>query len=1124
MINTSIVPTRHGAAQRLLALVVALTLLLSGFAGSIGTMPAAAQATQIPYGNVIVVLEDGLDPSAFASSSGVQPAYVYNTLLTGFAANLTEAAARRLAQVPQVLGIYPDNPVSAAAQVIPTGVDRINAPRNPFAPFGDGSGVTIGGTVAVVDSGVAALPDLNVVGGYNCATSNTGDYGDVFGHGTHVAGILGAKDNNDGVVGVAPGVGIFSARMLDSSGGGTQAQLICALEAVSWHGDIRVANLSLTTNDANPGTCASNPSALHQAICTLTDQGTIVVVAAGNYGQPVAGTMAAYPEVVAVSAFQDFDGKKGGLKGPLCSSGSADDTFWPSSNRGPEVDIMAPGVCIRSYEPGGGQVYRSGTSMATPHVSGALALFFAFWGADTADEARAWLLGSAAVSQASAGVSGAPYGEPVLMLGPDPGVTPTATPPHAATRTVTVTPTAPAGLAPGVVARVNTPLNLRAAPSIQAAVIGVLARDTRVFVTGYPRAEGNYTFVPVDTPIGSGWIAVGYATPIGTATPTATPSMTRTSTPTPTPSSTRTPSTTPTPSSTPTSSATPSNTSTPSSTPTASNTPTSTNTPTVTNTPTSTNTPSNTPTRTNTPTATNTPTITNTPTSTNTATITNTPNATRTPTPPSGLGPGVVGRVTTGLNLRTQPTTSSTVIATLPTNTLVTVTGYAVAANGYIFIPVATPYGNGWVASQYVTAVGTATPTRTPTSTRTPSPTRTPTATRTPITPGAATNTPTRTPTRTATVSGGIAIGSTVRATTRVNMRSGAGTNFGVVDVLATNAVGTVVAGPVSATGYTWYQVSTASQGTGWVASNYLAVVSGPVATATRTPTTPNGFPAGSTVRFTDDVNFRNGPGTGNQVIASIPNGTTCTVMSGPTSANGYQWYQLNCPGFGTGYAVDNWLTQASAASVPDLTSTPIPTTEVESPVTTSETPNPAPSETIEPATLTPAPTETTVPTETPDLADQSLASPAVDTPVEIEPTEAPPTETEPQSLPIARVQRSDGSSPAQVLVDDDPSTVWMTDGSSVLPLAAFVLDLDSVQYVSSISWRSGADGVSGTLHISVSTDNETWTDLPVDSIAPPGEWQQLAVDANVRYVRFVFVNEDGLAVIGGIADVKIWP
>ncbi len=76
------------AARRLLAVVAALALLLSGFSGSIGTTPAAAQATQIPYGNVIVVLRDGLDPSAFASTSGVQPAFVYNTLLTGFCREL----------------------------------------------------------------------------------------------------------------------------------------------------------------------------------------------------------------------------------------------------------------------------------------------------------------------------------------------------------------------------------------------------------------------------------------------------------------------------------------------------------------------------------------------------------------------------------------------------------------------------------------------------------------------------------------------------------------------------------------------------------------------------------------------------------------------------------------------------------------------------------------------------------------------------------------------------------------------------------------------------------------------------------------------------------------------------
>jgi hypothetical protein len=105
MTNTAFGATRRRAAQRLLAVVAALTLLLSGFSALSSAPSAAAQTARIPYGNVIVVLQDGLDPSAFASASGVQPGFVYGTLLTGFSANLTEAAARRLAQVPQVLGI-----------------------------------------------------------------------------------------------------------------------------------------------------------------------------------------------------------------------------------------------------------------------------------------------------------------------------------------------------------------------------------------------------------------------------------------------------------------------------------------------------------------------------------------------------------------------------------------------------------------------------------------------------------------------------------------------------------------------------------------------------------------------------------------------------------------------------------------------------------------------------------------------------------------------------------------------------------------------------------------------------------------------------------------------------------
>lgn len=447
-------------------------------------------------------------------------------------------------------------------------------------------------------------------------------------------------------------------------------------------------------------------------------------------------------------------------------------------------------------------------------------------------------------------------------------------------------------------------------------------------------------------------------------------------------------------------------------------------------------------------------------------------------------------------------------------------TGYAVASGGYVFIPVSTPFGNGWVASQYVTAIGTMTPTRTPTVTRTPT------------IPGAATNTPTRTPTRTATVSGGIPFGSTVRATTRVNMRSGAGTSFGVVNVLPTNTTGTVLAGPVNASGYSWYQISTASLGTGWVASSYLAVVSGPVATATRTPTTPSGFPVNSTVRTTDYVNLRSGGGTGFTVVALLLPNASCTVMSGPTSNNGYQWYRLNCPSYGIGYGAGDFFVQVSAASVseePSSTATTIPATATVGVETPVETPPVTETATTEATEAVPADTET--PVTEPQTQGEVQASPEISVATEEVPateipaaTEIPPTEAAPQSLPIARVQRTDGSSPAQVLVDNDPSTVWMTDGSSVLPLAAFVVDLDAAQYVSSISWLSGADGLAGTLHISVSTDNETWTDLAIDSIGPPGEWQQLAVGANVRFIRFVFVNEDGLAVLGGIAEVKVWP
>ena len=113
---------------------------------------------------------------------------------------------------------------------------------------------------------------------------------------------------------------------------------------------------------------------IHSAVCRVADQGTILVAAAGNYGDPARQRApAAYPEVITVSAMADFDGKPGGRgrQSQACLAGSAverDDAFTTFSSYGTAVDLIAPGKCIWVATRGGGYARVAGTSFSTPIV------------------------------------------------------------------------------------------------------------------------------------------------------------------------------------------------------------------------------------------------------------------------------------------------------------------------------------------------------------------------------------------------------------------------------------------------------------------------------------------------------------------------------------------------------------------------------------------------------------------------------------------------------------------------------------------------------------------------------------------------------------------------------------
>lgn len=262
----------------------------------------------------------------------------------------SKAAERALNSRGEVLRIDDDVVVEAlgkptpppAAETLPWGVDRIDADLV--------WGVTTGDPikVAVLDTGIDLThPDLqaNIKGSYN-TINPTKSANDDNGHGTHVAGIIGALDNTIGIIGVGPQIDLYAVKVLSRSGSGYLSDIIEGLDWAIQNG-MQVVNMSLGTN--------SDVQSFHDAVIRVNQAGIAQVAAAGNDGGAV-DYPAAYPEVIAVSATSNTDA--------IAS--------W--SSRGPEVDLTAPGVNI--YSTYKGKIYKtlSGTSMAAPHIAGTVAL------------------------------------------------------------------------------------------------------------------------------------------------------------------------------------------------------------------------------------------------------------------------------------------------------------------------------------------------------------------------------------------------------------------------------------------------------------------------------------------------------------------------------------------------------------------------------------------------------------------------------------------------------------------------------------------------------------------------------------------------------------------------------
>ena len=337
----------------------------------------------------IVTYRDEVDVDGMIRELGVAPIQVYKGGLNGFAAPMTPAMADQLKHDPRVLFVEPDGPVALCDQTIPTGLVRMGITNFPVAhingnPYGTNAPLNV--DVAVLDSGIdPTQPDLPEA--YVVSSSTGGDGSDTLGHGTLVAGVIAARDNGFGVVGVAPGVRLWNIQCIGAPPYDSWSYVLQGMNTVyAYSSQIAVANMSIV----NAGSSAPIV-ALHIITSRLVNSGTVLVAAAGNNGMDLAGpdgiygtaddyVPAAFPEAMAVSAMDPTNDTIASFSNfssiPRPNNAYSGGTNYVVSPGG-AIDVAAPGVWIETTGTNGTYGWASGTSLAAPHVTGLVALYIA---------------------------------------------------------------------------------------------------------------------------------------------------------------------------------------------------------------------------------------------------------------------------------------------------------------------------------------------------------------------------------------------------------------------------------------------------------------------------------------------------------------------------------------------------------------------------------------------------------------------------------------------------------------------------------------------------------------------------------------------------------------------------